>query len=208
MTGMEWEKVKHFREAAARKLKPLHRYPVVPDSRQMLLDRAPSSGSLLDVGANDRNVERYLKSRGATLKYYSCDVDRSLPHDFYDLDEVTINFDQSSLFDVIEHVSPEVAMDILKKIHGHLKPGGQLFVTTPNVDHPTRFWRDCTHITPFRFDELAGFLMAAGFEDIEIYRVARLKWQDRLRRLWAGPMLRLLGADFAPTILLIGVRKK
>lgn len=206
MTDIPWQEVHAARAQAARTLKPLHRCPLVADSRQVLLRELVPGASLLDVGANDRNVERYLRGKGADVRYFSCDIDRTLSHDYYGLDEVDRRFDAACLFDVIEHVSPTQALSMLAGIHRLLEPGGRVLVTTPNVDHPTRFWRDATHITPFRYDELAGFLIAAGFTDVRILRVARLKWQDRLRRLWAAPVLRLLGIDFAPSILALARR--
>ena len=191
MSGLDWEQVKRGREMAGRRLLPLHRIPMIRDSRMLLLQLAREGDRLLDVGANDRNVGRFLKDRQPHIHYFSFDIDRSLPHDYYALDAIDKQFELSCLFDVIEH----------------LPPGGQLLITTPNVDHPVRFWRDCTHVTPFRYDELAGFLTAAGYDDVRIWRVGRMKWQDRLRRIWAAPVLRLLGIDYAPTILAIGRNK-
>jgi SAM-dependent methyltransferase len=206
MTSTDWESIRNARETAARTLKPLRRYPVVPDSRRVLLRNLREGDLVLDVGANDRNVERYLQAHNAPARYFSCDVDRTLHHDYYSLDDVDQTFDVVCLFDVIEHLPVPVARDMVKQLLGLVRPGGQIYITTPNVDHPTRFWRDCTHITPFRYDELAGVLIAAGFADIQVLRIARLKWQDRLRYVLAAPTLRLLGIDFAPSILLIGTR--
>jgi SAM-dependent methyltransferase len=206
MTATDWEVIRNARETAARSLKPLRRYRVVPDSRRVLLSNLRDGDLVLDVGANDRNVERYLKEHSAPARYFSCDVDRTLHHDYYSLDEVDRTFDVVCLFDVIEHLQVPIARDMVKKLFGVLGPGGKLYVSTPNVDHPTRFWRDCTHITPFRYDELAGLMIGAGFTDIQVFRIARMKWQDRLRYVLAAPTLRLLGIDFAPSILLIGKR--
>lgn len=204
MANISWEKIRESRSLAARILKPLHRYPVIKDSRELLFRYAKSDAALLDVGANDRNLERTLARNNKKLNYFSCDIDRSLRHDYYDLGQIDRTFDIACLFDVIEHVPPPDAFDMLEKINALLNPGGMLMVSTPNVDHPTRFWRDCTHITPFRYDELAGFLIAAGFSNIEIWRVCRMRWQERLRLIFAAPTLRLLGVDYCPSIVVVG----
>lgn len=206
--GIGWERIREARERAGRALRPLHRYPVVGDSRQVLVQQVKEGDAILDIGANDRNVERYLAAHAVPVQYFSCDIDRSLHHDYHDLGDIDRSFDVACMFDVIEHVSPRTAMDMINSAFTLLRPGGRLLVSTPNVDHPTRFWRDSTHITPFRYDELAGFMIAAGFEDIRIMRIARLRWQDRIRRIWAAPVLRLLRIDYAPSILAIGVRQQ
>lgn len=206
-TMIDWQKIKVARECAARSLKPLHKTPLIHDSRDFLLKKTADGSSLLDVGANDRNLEKAIQRSARKIDYFSCDIDRSLPHDYYDLSTVDRQFEVICLFDVIEHLHPEIAMNVLEQIFRLLVPGGLVYVTTPNVDHPTRFWRDCTHITPFRYDELAGFVSAAQFDDVEVWRIARYKWQDRLRHVLARPVLRLLGIDFAPSILVVGKKK-
>jgi 2-polyprenyl-3-methyl-5-hydroxy-6-metoxy-1,4-benzoquinol methylase len=41
-------------------------------------------------------------------------------------------FDVIALFEVIEHIDAEKQKELIKKIHEALKPGGQLFLSTPN----------------------------------------------------------------------------
>ena len=97
----------------------------------------------MDVGANDRNVEALLNARGVKVDYRSFDMDRSLPHDYYDLAQVDRQFSLILIFDVIEHLVPTDVATLLGRVRDLLQPGGRILISTPNVDHPVRFWRDC-----------------------------------------------------------------
>ncbi len=92
------------------------------------------------------------------------------------------------------------------RARGLLKKGGIFIASTPNVCHPVVFWRDCTHITPFRYDELYGMLTQAGFSGVQIYRTGTFSLKDRLVALLYRPLLRLLRMDFAPGIAAVATK--
>ena len=197
---INWSRVRAGRDAAARKLPPLRRLPIEESVRSLLLKMVSDDDHILDIGANDRNIQSLLQARGTNADYRSFDMDRSLPHDYYHLAEVNRQFSLILIFDVIEHLTPTDVSTLLNRVRELLLPSGRVLISTPNVDHPVRFWRDCTHITPFRYDELSGFLFASGFENIEVFRLKKMKVKDWLRYLVAQPVLRLLDIDFAPGI--------
>lgn len=197
---INWSRVRKGRDAANRELPPLRRLPLEDSGRSLLLKTVSKGDQILDIGANDRNVEALLNARGVKVDYRSFDMDRSLPHDYYDLAQVDRQFSLILIFDVIEHLMPTDVATLLDRVRDLLQPGGRILVSTPNVDHPVRFWRDCTHITPFRYDELSGFLMVSGFIEIEVFRLKKMKAKDWLRYAIAQPVLRLLDIDFAPGI--------
>ena len=116
------------------------------------------------------------------------DVDRSNPHDFYSLEEINEQFDAISCFEVVEHMTAAMGLQLFYRAHQLLRSEGRLFVSTPNVYHPMSFWSDATHITPFRIRHLAGWLASAGFT----------KFWDTASPGWIGKKVALLALSRAP----------
>jgi SAM-dependent methyltransferase len=201
MPKIEWSTVRAGRDQAVANLKPILKQPLIASTIDLINTVVKEGDLLLDVGANNRNLEKALQAPGQRVEYYSYDIDRSLPHDYYNLSEITRQFDVITILEVIEHIPPGDVAKLFQRAAELLKPGGNIIVSTPNVCHPVRFWRDCTHITPFRYDELAGLLYTAGFTGIEIFRLRKMRLKDWLRYWVSLPTLRLLDIDFAPGIV-------
>jgi len=201
MSNIEWNKIRTGRDQAVSNLKPILKLPLIASSMDLIHKVVREGDKLLDVGANNRNLEKDLQTSGKQVEYYSYDIDRSLPHDYYDLSEITLQFDVVTILEVIEHIPPGDVARLFQRVAELLKPDGTIIVSTPNVCHPVRFWRDCTHITPFRYDELAGLLHSTGFTGIEVFRLKKMRIKDWLRYWFSLPTLRLLDIDFAPGIV-------
>ncbi len=201
MSKVEWNRIRAGRDQAAPRLKPILKLPLVASSIDLIRKTVKKGDRLLDIGANDRNLEKALQASGEQVQYYSFDVDRSLPHDYYNLSEIGFQFDVITILEVIEHIPAGDVVGLFQRTAELLKQNGSIIVSTPNVCHPVRFWRDCTHITPFRYDELAGLLSSAGFTGIEIFRLKKMCIKDWLRYWISLPTLRLLDIDFAPGIV-------
>lgn len=184
---------------------PILKLPVIPDYREPLIQFLRPGMKVLDVGANDRSLKAFMDRRlDFQVVYKSMDIDRSHDHDFHSLEEIAEGFHAIACFEVVEHLTAGMALDLFQKGYQLLNPGGRLFVSTPNVYHPMSFWSDCTHITPFRFRHLAGWMAVAGFSRFWAYRVVHLTWKKRLRYWRYRGLLRLLNIDFAPGILVVG----
>ena len=153
------------------------------------------------------SVELDFLSSALGINYKSMDVDRKQFHDYHSLDEIEESFDAILLFEVIEHLDLEEGIELIRKIYSLLTPGGKLFLTTPNLYHPHRYW-DCHHKTPYRYDELGGLLSATGFIPRHIYRIYNDAFLRRLFRIYfAAPLHRYLNVDFAPSILMVAQRE-
>ena len=87
-----------------------------------------------------------------------------------------------------------------------LKPGGRIILTTPNVTHPVRLWRDCTHITPMHHAELGGFVVSSGFVEPSLHRIREMSLKDWLLYPLVWPTLKFLEIDFAFGIALTAVK--
>jgi SAM-dependent methyltransferase len=91
-------------------------------------------------------------------------------------DAYKASFDLVSLSHVIEHVHDP--LKVLKHCHSLLKPGGTLWLETPNLSsygaqHYGAGWRDLApprHLTLFNKNNMAGLLEDAGFADISFHR--------------------------------------
>lgn len=203
----------HVRKRSVREMKgllpPVHRLPVLRGAKDFISGQIADSTSVLDIGASDRNFRDFLLKKGKKeVSYRSMDIDRSLPHDYYSFDEIHETFDVILCLEVIEHLPAEEGYRLLSRAHDLLRNGGVLYLTTPNVFHPTVFWRDSTHKSGFRYGELAGLLASVGFRELEIYRVGRIRFLNRIRAFLAGPVLRLLQMDYYSRILVKACKKE
>lgn len=186
---------------------PILKLPIIRDYRIPLTEFLCPGMKVLDIGANDRSLEVFMtRHLDFNLDYKSMDIDRSHRHDFYNLEEIEEKFNAIACYEVVEHLSPRLALDLFRTAYKLLKSEGRMFVSTPNVYHPMSFWSDCTHITPFRFRHLAGWMATAGFNRFWGYRVCDLTWKKRFRYWRYRGLLRLLNIDFAPGIVVVGER--
>jgi len=187
---------------------PILKLPMVRDFRQPLIEFLRPEMKVLDIGANNRSLKDFMdRELGFSVNYKSMDIDRSYDHDFYTLEEIEDEFHAIACFEVVEHMTAGMALTLFQHAYRLLGPEGRLFVSTPNVYHPMSFWSDATHITPFRFRHLAGWMATAGFTRFWGYRVCDFTWKKRWRYLRYRGLLRLLNLDFAPGIVVVGEKK-
>ena len=206
---IDWALVNKAKNLAEGQLdQPILKLPIIQDYREPLIAFLRPGMKVLDIGANDRSLGAFMNRRvDFQITYKSMDIDRSHEHDYHTLEEIEEQFDAIACFEVVEHLTAGMALDLLRNTYKLLSPGGRMFVSTPNVYHPMSFWSDCTHITPFRFRHLAGWMVVAGFNRFWGYRVVQLTWKKRFRYWRYRGLLRLLNIDFAPGILVIGEKK-
>ena len=130
MSENGWSEVIKGRRAAAGSLPNILRLKIVPSARDLLARYVKTGDSLLDIGGNDRNLKEFFVSKGIKTDYFSFDVDRNLPHDYYDLDAIDRVFDVIVAFEVIEHLDVKTAIGCFKKAHDLLRKDGLFVVST------------------------------------------------------------------------------
>jgi 2-polyprenyl-3-methyl-5-hydroxy-6-metoxy-1,4-benzoquinol methylase len=139
------------------------------------------------------------------LTYKSMDVDRSNPHDYYDVESITEQFDAIIMFEVIEHLSLQEGIELMNKLYNRLNNGGIIIVSTPNIFNPARYMRDATHQTFYAYDELCGLFSIAGFDVKEVYRSYNDAFHRYLLKVYIlGWLFRVLGIDYAYSIFVVG----
>jgi SAM-dependent methyltransferase len=88
---------------------------------------------------------------------------------------------------VIEHVSPEALVALVRLAHRKLRPGGVLLCETPNPASLTvfsgAFYVDLSHIKPIHPEAARFVLEAAGFRDVEIRYVNPVPPDGKLQPL-------------------------
>lgn len=159
---------------------------------------------ILDVGASDKRMHKRVKEVYPDILYKSMDIDPSVNHDYYSLDDIHEKFDLIILFEVIEHLELEQGIEMLSRLNELLADGGELIISTPNIFNPGRFWIDATHKTAYSYEELGGIVLSQGFEVLGIYRTfhaSLLKYIFRLTLFY--PLHRILNVDFAKSIVVL-----
>lgn len=202
---IQWSKIAEARKQQKGKLPRFWKIPFVTDDLPLILDIVKDGHKVLDIGAHDRALEHKLAESGYQVTYKSMDIDRSRDHDYYSLDEVQEKFDLITCLEVIEHIDFESGYKLLERIFELLNPGGQLVISTPNIVHPTIFWIDPTHVTPYNHKDLTGILTSVGFKNIHLFRIASSGdlYRKSLRKIMRRLLCRCLELDFAKRIAVV-----
>lgn len=202
MSMDSWSELYRHRQVVRRRYPSIWSVPLVKKETDRLLALVAAGARVLEVGAGDRRFGKRLQSLRQNIDYRSFDIDRATQQDYYRVEDIEGTFDCIYAFELIEHLTPEEGLALLRKLHSLLRPGGRLLLGTPNLYHPHRYWGDITHQTPYKYEELGGLMMMAGFGLPSIFRI----YNDALLRRWfrihVGVLLhRYLDIDFAGTVL-------
>lgn len=134
------------------------------------------------------------------------------------------SFDVITGIDIIEHLSKDELVDLLKDVKAALKPGGYAIFRTPNADAPlsTLFSRgDFTHETHLNKSSAIQVMGAVGFTKVDVVSglifiesklkepVRRFLWS--CMKMWLKLMLFASGrtwheVEFGPNIIIVAQR--
>ncbi len=204
---LSWQRLRAARARVAKRWPSPFRLPLVKRPSDVLYSLLTGDASLLDIGAGDDRRRGRVAVRFPQVCYVAVDPDPEAGADHAALDQVEGSFDVASLLEVVEHVPPAVAVEVLRGAGARLRPGGHVVVSVPCTHTPGRFLRDCTHVTPWAHDELGAALDLAGFEVVSLHRTyAAPGLQRLLRRALLGPIGHLFGLDYAQSVVAVGRR--
>lgn len=204
MKGIEsWSELSRNRYRVGKQTGKIWDIPIVDKFMDRLVANISDDMHVLEVGAGNRGYETKLRKRYPNLYYKAMDIDANTTQDYYSLDDVREQFDFVYMFEVIEHMELLEAMELLQKLRSIIKVGGKILLSTPNLYHPHQYFGDSTHVTFFKYQELGGLMMTAGYKNIKVFRVYHDRFLRRIFRMYVGVHLhKYLDIDFARTILL------
>lgn len=202
--SVSWSERYRLRRAIEARYPSVFRIPVAPRPSAVLLRHLAPGLRVLDVGAGPGRTRERVLARFPDTLYRTVDVDPEVQADHRSLDEVRGRFDRVLAFELVEHLAPEEADTLVERARALLVPGGKLIASTPNVFHPSAWFRDRTHRTPLAYDELGAMLLAHGLRVVELWRIHNAPWLAKLARRTLGePLHRFLGLDYARSIVAV-----
>ncbi|MHC5036305.1 MAG: class I SAM-dependent methyltransferase [Planctomycetota bacterium] len=177
--------------------------PLVKRPETLIAAHLQPGAKVIDVGAGDASLRTKLRDAGAHVEYTAVDPEGG--GDFRSLKEVRGEFDAALILEVLEHLDPNEGMNLLRDTLQRLRPRGRLFLSTPNVFKPGQYNRDATHCTPYSWEELGALCLAEGLELEALVRVYNAPALSRFLHLTLlQPLHRLLGVDFARSVMAVG----
>lgn len=201
----EWSSLFSYRDKIHRKYPEVWDIPLIKKRSHLLRGILRDGMKLLDIGAGMKGMKTEIENLGINLVYKSMDVDRGNVHDFYEVDAIQEKFDAIIMFEVIEHMSLQEGLDLMRKLYSNTNERGIIVLSTPNIFNPPRYMRDATHQTFYAYDELCGLLNIAGFEIKNVYRSYNDAFHRYLLKIYLlGWLFRFLGIDYAYSIFVVG----
>jgi 2-polyprenyl-3-methyl-5-hydroxy-6-metoxy-1,4-benzoquinol methylase len=181
------------------------------DIEQVYFDAVRGARSLLDVGAGDLRVMRKLQRAGFQGEYHTQDIGEEGTYTYRDLSEVKRPYGAILCLDVIEHLSLQDGLTLLRDSIRLLEPGGALVVQTPNaayIQDPLSW--DMTHVHVYNVHDLWAWftcegLTAEGYRVMAAERGAGAVTKIKTR-ITSYVKRKILGADFANNIAVVARR--
>jgi len=202
---LSWSRLNEARKAVRARWPGIRSLRVVGRSTRYAAARIRPGERVLDIGASEGRFGRRL---APGVEYRTLDADPEVQVDYRRIADVaSTSFDVVTCFETIEHLTLEEAWAMLEGAARVLRPEGRLFVSTPNVHHPWSYLRSATHKTPFCYDELGGLIECTGFVVDGLFRCHRDAVLKSVARKLAAPLYRLVGVDYAKSILAVAHRR-
>lgn len=154
---------------------------------------------ILEIGCGEGNLLAALKGwsytriEGLELREDAVSICRRRGFDVKSADGVEYlrgcraTFQVIFLIDIIEHLTREAALELLRLARGVLAPNGSVVIQTPNLASPfggSTFFGDATHKTAFTPVSLRQIMACAGFSSIEIRPTGPGPWSFRSGCYW------------------------
>jgi SAM-dependent methyltransferase len=204
LAGVSWLQFARKRVSAGARWSSIWKLRTVRMMHDLASEHGVPVKSVLDVGATDRVHESLVRQRWPGVDYRSFDIDRTNRHDYHDFAEVDRQFDLVTLIEVLEHVPPKIAVELMAQCAKACRPGGHLLVSVPNVYTPG-MQHEWTHVSALHYLDILGLLTWSGLEVVDAARVYMASGMHRLVHQYVMyPVHRLLGVDYAQSVVALG----
>ena len=205
---LSWSRFYSYRKEIRRLYPSVYNLRIRKKLSDVIIDEIKDGALILDVGASTKILGEKIRHKFPGIIFKTMDIDKTQPHDYYSLEEIPESFDIIILSEVIEHLDFKEGISLLKKLFNLINLGGKIIVSTPNIHHPSRYWWDPDHKTPYHYDGIGGALLAAGFGVEKMFRTYNDQVFRRLFRMYVASHLhRYLDVDFAKSIIAVAVKK-
>ena len=134
--GISWVAFARCRSQFISRWPSVFRIPLRRSHHELLTESDLPLKSFLDVGATDRVHEAKVRAEWPGIDYRSFDIDRTNKHDYHDFAEIDRQFDAVTLLEVLEHLPPKVAIELMEQCFRACKSGGWFLASVPNVYTP------------------------------------------------------------------------
>lgn len=209
-SGLTYHALQIGRKECSRRWGSIHSLPIVESAYQRCRALyAELGGPVLDVGAGvDKPLQHVLGI--APPEYSSLDDDPDGAFDYRSVAQIPAErqFRLVVANQFFEHLTIDQTFTSLQRLARCLAVGGRLVLSVPNTSHPTRYWGDVTHVTPWDYMALYALLGIVGLACIEIARYNKTPGpQTDEERHLVALMARLYRIDWCDSILVVGERQ-
>jgi len=179
-------KIISYREEAVKKIGPsILKMPIIKNLVKEINNYINENVNLLDIGAGVKKpLSTFINKPGQ--KYTSLDIDPEGEFDYKYFSEIPTDkyFNLIIANQVFEHVTHEIAIEILKSAYNHLESGGHFIATVPSMFHPVRYWGDFSHISIWPIFDFYGLFRHTGYEVINIKRYNKFRFTRNPIKSW------------------------
>lgn len=141
--------------------------------------------------------------------YFTCDSDPGGNFSFSDPRSIPDNemFDIITANQVLEHLTFDDGIAVVKELARHLKPGGIFQIGVPNQSHPTRYLSSPVHVTPWNYLNLCAVIEMAGLDPAVVRRHNKFPPPNIIMRPLINYLCRTFRIDWADAIYVVGKTK-
>ncbi len=201
---ISWSHLFRNRDEIHKRYNSIWKVPLLRKRLELVKSLMKDGSRVLDVGAGNSEWGRRLQRFYTDITFKTVDVDPDLTPDFTGMHEVQDQFDLIISWEVIEHLTLQEGEDLIIECARVLEPGACMVMSTPNIFNPSCYLMDSTHCTPYSYEELGGLCLRAGLEVQELYRTYNASTvKFFLKRMFLAPFHRLIGVDYAKSIIIV-----
>jgi len=167
------------------------------------------NGRVLDFGSGAQKPLRKQLGIGDD-RYHTCDTDPSGDFTYRRLEDIPSgeSYDMVAANQVFEHLDFDEALRTASALARLVARGGMLQASVPNAAHPTRYWGDPTHKTPWTHLTLCALIESSGLVPESCIRCNKRPGPRWYERSVIHVVCRVFRMDWCDTIYIVGRKER